>query len=77
MKKAFIEMMSDESGGISTMRVMSFLALIMAFIVTMYGLINNKEVLDVLLVWLVAAFAPKAVQKFAETKNGIKSENEV
>lgn len=61
--------MSDDQGNPSSMRLMSMLALIMAGILAVAPVFgwsggNSEHVLY----FLVAAFAPKAVQKFAEKK---------
>lgn len=66
MLKTFL---SDDSGNPSTIRVMSMLALISAI---GYGImiIDDPTAEQVRLVgqMLIGAFAPKAVQKFAENK---------
>ena len=61
---------TDDKGFPSSMRLMSFLSLLMAgflaLAITMdWGKNHNTELV---LYFLVAAFAPKAVQKFAEKK---------
>lgn len=63
--------MQEDNGNYSSMRLMSLIALISA--ITFGGLALAKpEVKDVginlTFSFLVAAFAPKSVQKFAETK---------
>lgn len=62
---------TDDRGNPSSMRLMSMLALLiaggLAFIETFgWGAGTGKT--ELVLYFLVAAFAPKAVQKFAETK---------
>ena len=61
---------TDDNGSPSSMRLMSFVSLIisgfLAFMITMgWGAHQNTELV---LYFLVAAFAPKVVQKFAEKK---------
>ena len=61
--------MNDNDGNPSSMRLMSLLALIvaagLAFVeVFEWGSAESKT--ELVLYFLVAAFAPKAVQKFAE-----------
>ena len=53
--------MTDDRGNPSSMRLMSMLALVEAF-----GLGSGESKTELVLYFLVAAFAPKAVQKFAE-----------
>ena len=61
--------MKDESGKPSSMRLMSVLALLvsaaLAFI-EMFEWGSTESKSELVLYFLVAAFAPKAVQKFAE-----------
>ena len=61
--------LTDDDGNPSSMRLMSMLALVvaaaLAFIqVAEWG--SNADKTELVLYFLVAAFAPKAVQKFAE-----------
>ena len=61
--------MSDDQGNPSSMRLMSMLALFMAGILAVapvFGWSGGNA--EHVLYFLVAAFAPKAVQKFAEKK---------
>lgn len=61
--------LSDDQGNPSSMRLMSMLALIVAAIlafVEVMGWGSNGSKTELVLYFLVAAFAPKAVQKFAE-----------
>lgn len=67
--------LEDNKGNPSAMRAMSMLSLIAAvvfasFVVFNYdnGEIINREILWIITIFLLAAFAPKAVQKFAENK---------
>lgn len=61
--------MTDDQGNLSSMRLMSMLALgVAAFlaVVEAFGLGSGESKTELVLYFLVAAFAPKAVQKFAE-----------
>ena len=63
--------LTDDQGNPSSMRLMSMLALLVAGGLAFteafgWGAGNGKT--ELVLYFLVAAFAPKAVQKFAETK---------
>ncbi len=60
--------MTDSGGNPSAMRLMSMLALIVAAVlacVEVFGWGSGGKT-ELVLYFLVAAFAPKAVQKFAE-----------
>lgn len=62
---------TDDQGSPSSMRLMSMLALIVAAglaCVEAFGWGSGESKTELVLYFLVAAFAPKAVQKFAETK---------
>lgn len=64
---------SDDAGNPSSMRLMSMLALLvaaaLAFVeVLAAGSVDSKT--ELVIYFLVAAFAPKAVQKFAEGTSG-------
>ena len=62
---------TDDQGNPSSMRLMSILALIVAAglaCVEAFGWGSGRGKTELVLYFLVAAFAPKAVQKFAETK---------
>jgi hypothetical protein len=63
--------LQEDNGNYSSMRLMSFIALISAIFFAGYTLVK-PEVKDVginlTFSFLVAAFAPKAVQKFAENR---------
>lgn len=68
-KPGFLE---DDQGSPSSMRLMSAVALLASII---FGLItvfhktsNSENGLYITIMFLLAAFAPKALQKFAETK---------
>ena len=61
--------LSDNDGNPSSMRLMSLLALLVAAglaCVEVFGWGSEAEKTELVLYFLVAAFAPKAVQKFAE-----------
>ena len=61
--------MTDGDGNPSSMRLMSMLALIVAAVlacVEVFGWGSGGGRTELVLYFLVAAFAPKAVQKFAE-----------
>ena len=66
-----VNFFEDDKGNSSSMRLMSMLALIVAaglacVEVFEWGSAESKT--ELVLYFLVAAFAPKAVQKFAELK---------
>ncbi len=56
-----MKLFTDNDGNFSTMRVMSMIALI-----TGIALSFSSGEFNVITIWVVAAFAPKAIQKFAE-----------
>lgn len=61
------KMFEDDNGNASSIRLMSFISLLAAImfgILTMYH--NNQDGLMLTAMFLVGAFAPKVVQKFAE-----------
>ena len=61
--------LSDHEGNPSSMRLMSLLALLVAAglaCVEVFGWGSGSDKTELVLYFLVAAFAPKAVQKFAE-----------
>ena len=61
--------MTDDRGNPSSMRLMSMLALGVAAVLALveaFGLGSGESKTELVLYFLVAAFAPKAVQKFAE-----------
>jgi len=62
---------TDDQGNLSSMRLMSMLALVVAAglaAVEIFGWGSDEGKTELILYFLVAAFAPKAVQKFAEKK---------
>ena len=62
----------EDNGKISSMRLMSFIALIAAiifgFLTILLKDVNATNGIYITFGFLLAAFAPKALQKFAETK---------
>jgi hypothetical protein len=83
MKGGRCMLFRDKSGKLSSIRIMSWVALVMAIFITVRGMFNgiyhttNVVAADnfkfLLSAWLVGAFAPKAVQKFAERELKIKN----
>ena len=61
--KKIVQIFQEDNGQFSSMRVMSFIALLIASVLSFKGVTY-----DILMIWLIAAFAPKAIQKFAERK---------
>jgi hypothetical protein len=65
--KELAEFLQGNNGKYSTMRAMSFIALIAAIV---FGAITitstDPDGTEITIAFLVAAFAPKAVQRFAE-----------
>ena len=63
----FSEILQGNNGKYSTMRAMSFIALIAAIV---FGAItitsNDPDGTEITIAFLVSAFAPKAIQRFAE-----------
>ncbi|MCU0543914.1 MAG: hypothetical protein MUE44_17335 [Oscillatoriaceae cyanobacterium Prado104] len=65
--KELAEIFQDDDRKYSTMRAMSFIALIAAIVFGGLGMTDkDSDAKYFTTVFLVAAFAPKAVQKFAE-----------
>ena len=64
------EIFTENSGRLSSVRVNSFIALLAALAMSIYSIhLGNTEASTPLIIsWLVAGFAPKVVQKFAEKK---------
>lgn len=61
------EFFQEDNGKYSTMRAMSFIALIAAIVFGAMTMLNkDSEGRYITTTFLVAAFAPKAVQRFAE-----------
>jgi len=77
MKNRFHEFFEDTLGRYSSMRLFSFIALINAIAISWLGIIYKMTSMDIvtqLSPWIVAAFVPKALQKFAEAKETKKNE---
>ncbi len=65
--KELTEFFQEDNGKYSTMRAMSFIALIAAIVFGAMTMISkDSEGKYITTAFLVAAFAPKAVQRFAE-----------
>jgi len=66
------EIFSEASGRLSSMRVNSFIGLLVAAGLSFYAIYSGKivEASALVVPWLVGAYVPKAIQKFAEPKNG-------
>ena len=77
-KPGFLE---DDQGNPSSMRLMSLIALIASIVfgllTTLHPAANNDiNGLYITIAFLLAAFAPKALQKFAEVKFPIKNKQQ-
>lgn len=67
--KAIKELLSESNGRFSSMRVMSFISLFVAMFVTIWQILHLQPIdQNTLIIWIVAAFCPKVIQKFAEEK---------
>lgn len=69
MKTNKVGYFEESPGNKSSMRMNSFIALIAAILLSFFALATKQldvNVLGLITVFLVGAFAPKAVQKFAE-----------
>ena len=63
------ECLSDDKKQVSSMRVMSFIALATAIGLSFAGVITGTPVdSNLVFYWIIGAFAPKAISKFAERK---------
>ena len=66
------EFFEEDNGNVSSIRLMSFIALIAAIIFGFLTILlkdgNATNGIYITFGFLLAAFAPKALQKFAETK---------
>lgn len=64
--------LNDHTGQPSSMRLLSFVSLLMSFafglIAALHPRANDGDALYLSVGFLVGAFAPKALQKFAESK---------
>jgi hypothetical protein len=67
-EKEEIGFFQEDNGNKSSMRLFCFIALVFSLVITIYGLFKQQEVFIYVITYLVAAFAPKAIQKFAEQK---------
>ena len=65
---ALREFFSEETGNLSSTRLMSFICLLASIAITFYGLFKGVNVYEFVITYLVAAFTPKVIQKFAESK---------
>lgn len=67
----FKEIFSENSGRLSSVRVNSFIALLAAIGLSVFAIerASISESTPLIISWLVAGFAPKVVQKFAEKHN--------
>lgn len=66
-KKVWERFFGDDDGHLSSIRLMSFLALVFSGVLAGASVWGSSEGgSELVLYFLVAAFAPKAVQKFAE-----------
>ena len=66
---ARVNWLTDDTGKRSSMRLLSAVALVAAVALAFLDLFGIGEVdSEIVLYFLVAAFAPKAVQKFAERR---------
>lgn len=64
------EFFQDANGQFSSMRLYSFIALFTAIFYTLYPMVMRGErfYFETLTIWIVGAFCPKLIQKFAENK---------
>ena len=59
----------EGDGRLSSMRLMSFLSLLYSFFFATYAVFHDKAIdFETLVLFVVAAFCPKVIQKFAETR---------
>lgn len=77
MKKVLREIFSNTSGQLSYMRVSAFVCLLMSVYNSIYANIFDKDLSDVIIIFLTAAFSGKVTQsafehKYKNTKNGDK-----
>lgn len=61
--KKLLEFFQEDNGNLSSMRLYCFIALIVAAILSFKG-----GSFELILMWIVATFAPKSIQKFSEAK---------
>lgn len=64
------EIFSEANGQLSSMRVNSFIALLVAIGITVHTVLNGEQAqnFNVILLWLTAGLVPKCIQRFAEKK---------
>lgn len=61
--------LEEDNGNKSSMRLMSFIALVAAVVIAIIGVWFDKPIASSFVdAFLAAAFIPKTIQKFAETK---------
>ncbi len=71
MKNRFHEFFEEGDGRLSSIRLFSAFALLNAMFISWFGLYFNipaQEIIMQEMPWLIAAFVPKAIQRFAEAK---------
>lgn len=61
-----LEFFSDDNGQLSAMRLYSFIALWVAIYVTIKAIGAEHPNMELVLIWVAGAFAPKVVQKVVE-----------
>lgn len=61
-----LEIFSDDDGRLSAMRLYSFIALIVAVLLSFKGFLKSATNMEFIYIWVSAAFAPKVVQKLIE-----------
>ena len=66
------EFFEDDTGRLSFMRLCSLIALGVAIIMSWVAISAGTEAasFNIILTWVVAAFAPKSISKFAERLGG-------
>ena len=62
------EFFKDKKGKLSSMRLMSFMSLIVACVLAIMNFTTGTGSPEIVLYFLVSATAPKVVQKFAEDR---------
>jgi len=58
-----LEFFQEDNGNLSSMRLYCFIALLVAAVLSF-----QQAPFETLILWVVAAFAPKSIQKFSEKK---------
>lgn len=66
--KIMREFFSENNGRLSSMRLYCFISLLTSIGISFYGILMNKttDIFSFTVLYLVGAFAPKSIQKFAE-----------